>query len=90
MVNFYGSKPSIINLSLYPEQDQVVLSVLHDGRPFGETGATKRGRGMGLHLMSQRLRTLSATLERTIEKGAMDLQIAIVRIPSDNQPSNET
>ena len=84
------SKPSIINLSLYPEQDQVVLSVLHDGRPFGETGATKRGRGMGLHLMSQRLRTLSATLERTIEKGAMDLQIAFVRIPSDNQPSNET
>ena len=63
------------------EGENVVLSVIHDGSAFSEP-AGENGHGMGLHLMSQRLRMLSATLERTVESGARDFQIAIVRIPS--------
>ena len=77
------SKPDVINITVRMEGANVVLSVIHDGAPFTEQTAAD-GRGMGLHLMGQRLRTLSATLERTIEKGERDFSIAIVRIPLKN------
>lgn len=77
------SKPDVINITVRMEGANVVLSVIHDGAPFTEQTAAG-GRGMGLHLMGQRLRTLSATLERTIEKGERDFSIAIVRIPLKN------
>ena len=83
------SHPTVLYLSVHLEQGQVVLNILHDGSPFGEKSMVNGGRGMGLHLMSQRLRTLSATLERAVEKGTRDLQIAIVRIPLDNHFANE-
>ncbi len=74
------SKPSIINITVRMEGENTELSVIHDGIPFSEEAAAN-GHGMGLNLMAQRLRTLSATLERTIEKGERDFSIAIVRIP---------
>lgn len=77
------SKPNVINITVRMEDSNVVLSVIHDGTAFTEK-STSDGHGMGLHLMSQRLRTLSATLERTIEKGERDFSIAIVRIPLKN------
>ncbi|MDI1313674.1 histidine kinase [Prosthecobacter sp.] len=77
------SKPSVINITVRMEDTNVVLSVIHDGAGFTERTATD-AHCMGLHLMSQRLRTLSATLERTIEKGERDFSIAIVRIPLKN------
>ncbi len=77
------SKPNVIDITVRMEDSNVVLSVLHDGKAFTEQSAAD-GHGMGLHLMDQRLRTLSATLERTIEKGQRDFSIAIVRIPLKN------
>ncbi|MBN8421180.1 MAG: hypothetical protein J0L73_19850 [Verrucomicrobia bacterium] len=77
------SKPNVINISVRMEDSNVVLSVIHDGKPFIKQSAAD-GSGMGLHLMGQRLRTLSATLERTVEKGERDFSIAIVRIPLKN------
>ncbi len=77
------SKPSVIDVTVRMEDANVVLSVIHDGTGFSEQAAAK-GHGMGLHLMGQRLRTLSATLERTVEKGARDFSISIVRIPPKN------
>ncbi|WP_395750767.1 sensor histidine kinase [Prosthecobacter sp.] len=76
------SKPGHLTITLRMEGDQVVLSVIHDGAPFSEP-EEPRGQGMGLHLMGQRLRSLSATLERTVEQGARDFSVAIVRIPSN-------
>ncbi|WP_395741258.1 sensor histidine kinase [Prosthecobacter sp.] len=78
------SKPDILTITLRMEGDQVVLSVIHDGAPFSTPEETS-SQGMGLHLMGQRLRALSATLERTVERGARDFSVAIVRIPS-NKP----
>ena len=75
------SKPGVLNITVRMEGKNVVLSVIHDGSSFSEPEEPD-SHGMGLHLMSQRLRMLSATLERTIEKGERDFQIAIVRIPS--------
>lgn len=77
------SKPGVLNITVRAEDDSVVLSIIHDGSPFSES-AEENKHGMGLHLLGQRLRTLSATLERTIEKGTRDFQIAIVRIPLKN------
>lgn len=77
------SKPGILNITVRMEGADVVLSVIHDGSAFSEP-AEANGCGMGLHLMSQRLRMLSATLERTVEAGTRDFQIAIVRVPSKN------
>lgn len=77
------SKPGVINVIIRPEGENVELSVIHDGTPF--SGLPEAGsQGMGLYLMGQRLRALSATLERTIEKGVRDFSIAIVRIPPKN------
>jgi signal transduction histidine kinase len=76
------SNPEILTITVRMEGDSIVLSVIHDGLPFSEQEGAK-GNGMGLHLMGQRLRALSATLERTVEKGARDFSIAIVRIPSN-------
>ncbi len=77
------SKPGVMNVIIRMEGGDVVLSVIHDGSAFSEPPPGK-DRGMGLHLMSQRLRTLSATLERTVEKGERDFSIATVRIPPNN------
>ena len=77
------SRPNVISITLRMEETHVVLSVIHDGSPFAGEAATE-GHGMGLHLMGQRLRTLSATLERTIEKGTRDFSISVVRIPPKN------
>ena len=74
------SHPGVLNITTRTEDDSVVLSIIHDGSAFSES-TEENSHGMGLHLLGQRLRTLSATLERTIEKGARDFQIAIVRIP---------
>lgn len=76
------SKPKVVSITLRIEDAHVVLSVIHDGTPFSEP--TEGRHGMGLHLLGQRLRTLSATLERTSEAGTRDFQIAIVRIPLNN------
>lgn len=76
------SKPKVVSITLRIEDAHVVLSVIHDGAPFSEP--TEGRHGMGLHLLGQRLRTLSATLERTSEAGTRDFQIAIVRIPLNN------
>ncbi len=84
------SKPRVINITVRMEGKNVELSVIHDGSAFTQEAAAKaeeaaaKGHGMGLNLMAQRLRTLSATLERTIEKGERDFSIAIVRIPPKN------
>ena len=83
------SKPRALNLSVHLEQDHVVLNVIHDGSPFSERGVPKGGGGMGLHLMSQRLRALSATLERSVETGSRDFSVATVRIPLKSHASNE-
>ncbi len=77
------SKPGVLNITVRIEDENVELSVIHDGSAFSEPEVAS-SLVMGLHLMGQRLRTLSATLERTIEKGARDFQIAIVRIPLKN------
>lgn len=77
------SRPGVIDIAVRMEGETVVLIVIHDGTPFSEEAAAD-GHGMGLHLMGQRLRTLSATLERTIEKGDRDFSISIVRIPPKN------
>lgn len=77
------SRPDVVNITVRMEGENVVLSVIHDGTAFSEKSASN-GHGMGLNLMAQRLRTLSATLERTIEKGEKDFSIAIVRIPPNN------
>jgi signal transduction histidine kinase len=74
------SRPGVMNITVRQEGEHGVLSVIHDGAAFSEPAA-ENIHGMGLHLMDQRLRTLSATLERTTEKGERDFQIAIVRIP---------
>lgn len=83
------SNPRILNLSVRVEHDQIVLSVIHNGSPFNGADATNGSGGMGLHLMNQCLRTLSATLERTIKKGELDFSIATVRIPLKNRAPNE-
>ncbi len=75
------SSPGVLNLSVHLARDEIVLRVVHDGRPFDDADVTTGSQGMGLHLMNQRLRTLSATLERTIKKGRRDFSIATVRIP---------
>lgn len=77
------SRPGVVNITVRMEGENVVLSVIHDGSLFSEKAAAD-GHGMGLHLMGQRLRTLSATLERTVEKGTRDFSISIVRIPPKN------
>lgn len=77
------SKPQVVSVTVRSEDDHIVLSVIHDGTPFPDAPPINK-HGMGLHLLSQRLRTLSATLERTCEKGERDFQIAIVRIPIKN------
>jgi signal transduction histidine kinase len=75
------SKPRSINLSVRPEEGQVILRVIHDGVPFDDTVGGKRA-GMGLYLMRQRLRTLFATMHRQVENGDPKISIATVRIPS--------
>ena len=77
------SKPRVIDIAVRMEGAEVVLCVIHDGSAFAKEAAAE-GHGMGLHLISQRLRTLSATLEQTTEKGARDFSISIVRIPPGN------
>lgn len=76
------SKPQVVSIAVRTEEMHIVLSVIHDGAPFSEPSSGNHG--MGLHLLGQRLRTLSATLERTSEAGSRDFQIAIVRIPLNN------
>ncbi|MBB5033058.1 sensor histidine kinase [Prosthecobacter vanneervenii] len=76
------SSPQVVSITVRTEDDHIVLSIIHDGSAFSEPA--EGGNGMGLHLLSQRLRTLSATLERTSETGTKDFQIAIVRIPLNN------
>ncbi|MBL9133140.1 MAG: hypothetical protein JNG86_18160 [Verrucomicrobiaceae bacterium] len=71
------SRPSIMSITTLIEDGHIVLRVLHDGAPFdGHVAAG--GTGMGLHLMTQRLRALGATLERSMET---DLSISTVRVP---------
>lgn len=77
------SKPQNMSIEVRLEPGQVRLTVRHDGSAFAEPKPAN-SRGMGLHLLSQRLRTLSATLERTVQKGERDFSIATVRIPLNN------
>jgi len=79
------SRPQSMSIDVRVERGQVLLTVRHDGSAFAEPKPVNR-RGMGLYLLSQRLRTLSATLERTVQKGARDFAIATVRIPINNPP----
>lgn len=74
------SKPHSINVSLRKENDHMVLRVIQDGVPFDDKAGTK-GRGMGLELIRQRLRTLAASMQRTVEDGNPKISIATVRIP---------
>lgn len=74
------SKPRSINISLRVEDAQAILRVIHDGVPFDDKSG-ERGRGMGLGLLRQRLSTLSATMQRTVEDGNPKISIATVRIP---------
>jgi signal transduction histidine kinase len=77
------SRPKVVSITVRTEESHIVLTIIHDGAPFSEPEKSGH-RGMGLHLLGQRLRTLSATLERTCEKGSREFQIAIVRIPINN------
>ena len=77
------SKPQVMHIDVRLESGQARLTIRHDGTPFAEPKALNN-RGMGLHLLSQRLRALSATLERTVEKGERDFSIVTVRIPLNN------
>ncbi|MBE7494166.1 MAG: hypothetical protein HS117_04440 [Verrucomicrobiaceae bacterium] len=76
------SRPSVMSITTRLEDDHIVLSVLHDGEPFREPVAAGPT-GMGLHLMTQRLRALDATLERTLET---DVSIITVRVPRQKKP----
>ncbi|MBK8037083.1 MAG: hypothetical protein IPK22_08080 [Verrucomicrobiaceae bacterium] len=71
------SRPTVISITTLLEENAVVLRVLHDGEPF-QPAVAASGTGMGLHLMTQRIRALGATLERTVET---DLTINTVHIP---------
>lgn len=77
------SKPSSMTISTHHAGDHVDLVVMHNGRPFEENPAAARA-GMGLHLLRQRLITLSATLERTVQPGPPEISIAKVRIPLES------
>lgn len=83
------SKPSSMTISTYLASDHIDLVVMHDGKPFQESTAPTRA-GMGLHLLRQRLITLSATLERTTQSGPPEISIAKVRIPFQNAHAKST
>lgn len=77
------SSPSSMTISTHVAADHVDLVVMHDGKPFEEKPAQARA-GMGLHLLRQRLITLSATLERTVQPGPPEISITKVRIPLES------
>lgn len=83
------SKPSSMTISTHTAVDHVDLVVMHDGTPFQENPSPARA-GMGLHLLRQRLITLSATLDRTTQSGPPEISIAKVRIPLENAPVKST
>lgn len=77
------SKPHSMTISTHLGSGSVDLVVMHDGKPFEEKPSPSPS-GMGLHLMRQRLITLSATLERSVQSGPPEISIAKVRIPLEN------
>lgn len=74
------SRPQNLSVAVSLKADRVELLVMHDGSPFYEPADTKTS-GMGLHLMRQRLLSLSATLERTVRAGPPEISITRVQIP---------
>lgn len=86
------SKPASMTISTHLYDDHVDLVVMHDGKPFEENeekAATATSRaGMGLHLLRQRLITLSAKLERTTQPGPPEISITKVRIPLESATVN--
>lgn len=74
------SKPANMTIATTLATDSIELVVMHDGKPFEESPGTSRS-GMGLHLLRQRLITLSATLERTLQPGPPQISIATVHLP---------
>lgn len=78
------SKPTTMTISTHLATDHVDLVVMHDGKPFEKHVEKKTRAGMGLHLLRQRLITLSATLERTVQEGPPEISIAKVRIPLES------
>jgi signal transduction histidine kinase len=71
------SKPDRMSIGLCVEHDIVVLTLIHDGSPYEESG-TPAASGMGLALMRQRLMALNAEIERSMEAG---FAVAAVRVP---------
>lgn len=83
------SKPASISIEVKVLPDHVSLEVAHDGRPFEEAPAGSGNKGMGLHLMKQRLLTLNARLQRQVRAGTPEISIAAVHIPPNraNNPA---
>lgn len=75
------SKPATINVDVRATPDDVILKVIHDGKPFVEPQIDAGNKGMGLHLMKQRLLTLNATLIRESHPHPHEIAIATVHIP---------
>lgn len=74
------SKPTNIIISVRLQPAHVELTVRHDGKPFEETVKGARS-GMGLHLLKQRIFTLSAALQRSKIEGPPEISVATVLIP---------
>ena len=78
------SAPSALEIEVKSAGRDVVLKVAHDGAPFHEPKGNEP-RGMGLYLISQRVRTLEASLERDVERrGEREFQAATLRVPVRN------
>lgn len=86
------SHPANMTITVCKASGMVDLVVQHDGSPFMEAPEAARA-GMGLQLMKQRLFTLSATLERTVQDGPPKISIATVHIPiksANNPPATDS
>ncbi len=82
------SKPANMTILVRRHPGLVELTVKHDGKPFVNAADNSKKDGMGLHLMRERLFTLSATLQRSVLEGPPEISIATVHIPSkvDDNP----
>lgn len=74
------SRPTNITISVLLHSAHVEITVRHDGKPFEETAEGMRI-GMGLHLLRQRIFSLSATLKRFKIEGPPEISVAVVLIP---------
>lgn len=70
--------PTLLSINVRADDSGIEATVVHNGNTFDPARAVQTP-GMGLALITQRLRALGGTLERGEEGGC---QVAIVRVPS--------